>query len=297
MHKPQHQRKRVTQRVGSAPPSPRYAARMSAPDAREWFSQRQAEQLFSARTAETHAAFLLRRLHPGMHVLECGCGPGTITVGLAAAIAPAMAIGIDLSGASFRIGQALAMQKHIPNVRFAIADLYNLPYPPAFFDVVFSRNVFQHLKVPMAAMKEIRRVLKPSGMVALLDDDWGSLIFSPSDPILEQSIALLRTHWKCRLGRPTFARRHRELLRKAGFESVEASASVEFYGTLQATRYWGRTLADLLMAEVVRLPALKESWATLSQLEAMAEAWKTWGEHPDAFWAMTACEAIAWNCP
>ncbi len=40
------------------------------------------------RTASREAAFLLPHLRAGMHVLDAGCGPGSITLGLAAAVAP-----------------------------------------------------------------------------------------------------------------------------------------------------------------------------------------------------------------
>ena len=42
-----------------------------------------AMQIMASRTAEVHARFLLDYLRPGMRLLDCGCGPGSITVGLA----------------------------------------------------------------------------------------------------------------------------------------------------------------------------------------------------------------------
>jgi len=50
---------------------------------------------YAERTAEHQAAFLLPYLQSGMDVLDVGCGPGTITLGLARAVAPGQVMGID----------------------------------------------------------------------------------------------------------------------------------------------------------------------------------------------------------
>ena len=48
------------------------------------------------RTAEDQGAFFIQHLRPGMKVLDCGCGPGTITVGLADVVNPGQVVGIDV---------------------------------------------------------------------------------------------------------------------------------------------------------------------------------------------------------
>jgi ubiquinone/menaquinone biosynthesis C-methylase UbiE len=55
-------------------------------------------QHYASRTAVQQAAFFLPhlRLRPGMSLLGCGCGPGTITTGLAQAVAPGQVVGIDI---------------------------------------------------------------------------------------------------------------------------------------------------------------------------------------------------------
>ena len=55
-----------------------------------------ATSIMAARTAQTHAAFFLPYLKPGMRVLDCGCGPGTITVGFGEVVAPGEVVGTEL---------------------------------------------------------------------------------------------------------------------------------------------------------------------------------------------------------
>ena len=63
------------------------------------------------RTAQVNAAFLLPHLKPGMRLLDCGCGPGSITVGLAQAVAPAETVGIDASPDAIEAARAHAADR------------------------------------------------------------------------------------------------------------------------------------------------------------------------------------------
>lgn len=112
------------------------------------------------RTGEA-AAFLMPHLRAGMRLIDCGCGPGSITADLARALAPGEAIGIDLREDALTQGCALARERGIANVAFQAASVYHLPYADNSFDAAFACAVLQHLAAPLAALKEMRRVLKP----------------------------------------------------------------------------------------------------------------------------------------
>ena len=105
------------------------------------------------------AAFLAPHLRGGMRLIDCGCGPGSITVDLAQAVAPGRAIGVDLREDALIHGRTLARERGIASVAFHAASVYRLPYADGSFDAAFACAVLQHLAAPLAALKEIRRVL------------------------------------------------------------------------------------------------------------------------------------------
>ena len=126
----------------------------------------------SQRTAEIHAGFVLPYLKPGWRVLDAGCGPGTITLGLARKVAPGQVVGIDIvEGSQFSDARERARCEGL-NVEFRKASVYELPFEDGSFDAVFSHALLEHLSAPAAAILELRRVLKPGGLIGLRAGDW-----------------------------------------------------------------------------------------------------------------------------
>src|ERR1700761_2686748 len=119
-----------------------------------------AVDFMSRRSAERQARFLLPQLKPGQRLLDIGCGPGTITLGLAQAIAPGHVTGLDQAGSQLELAAQNAMARDIHNVRFLPGSIYELPFADGEFDVVFAHAVFEHLQEPLFALREIRRILK-----------------------------------------------------------------------------------------------------------------------------------------
>jgi ubiquinone/menaquinone biosynthesis C-methylase UbiE len=129
-------------------------------------------QWMRQRTAATHAKFLLPHISAGMRVLDCGCGAGSITLGLAEAAAPGEVIGIDVEPVQIERAQSLAAAQGATNVQFKVADITCLPFPDASFDAVFAHAVLYHLADPHHALKECRRVLRPTGCIGIRDIDY-----------------------------------------------------------------------------------------------------------------------------
>jgi ubiquinone/menaquinone biosynthesis C-methylase UbiE len=119
------------------------------------------------RTAESHAGFLLPHLRPGMRLLDCGCGPGTITEGLAAAVAPGPTVGVDADPSE----AARAAGRGIPGATFTACDATALPFPDGAFDAVHARALLEHLRRPEDAVAEMRRVPAPGGVIGVATPD------------------------------------------------------------------------------------------------------------------------------
>jgi ubiquinone/menaquinone biosynthesis C-methylase UbiE len=145
------------------------------------------------RTAEEAAAFLLPELRPGMRLLDVGCGPGSITRGLAERVAPGQVIGLDLSRETLAAARKEAAARGLGNIEYEEGSVYQLPFPDGSFDVVYAHQVLQHLREPAAALREMLRVLQSGGLVAIRDVDWGTVSYWPADPWIDRFI---ETHFK-----------------------------------------------------------------------------------------------------
>src|SRR3984893_9137583 len=167
--------------------------------------------------------FLAPHLRGGMRLIDCGCGPGSITVDLAQAVAPGRAIGLDLREDALIHGRTLARERGIASVAFHAASVYRLPYADGSFDAAFACAVLQHLAAPLAALKEIRRVLKPGGVIGIVDGSSTITFRYPTNPLLGAWDNLRKLEREYTTGRPPDVLELRGLLREAGFVRTEAS--------------------------------------------------------------------------
>src|SRR5437870_6082972 len=118
----------------------------------------------AGRSAESHANFLRPELRPGVSLLDCGCGPGVITVGLAKIVSPGEVHGVDLFDEQFGDARAQAEAEGVA-VTFHRASAYELPFEPPYFDSVLANHFLEHLATPSPARRELRRSLGPGATV------------------------------------------------------------------------------------------------------------------------------------
>jgi ubiquinone/menaquinone biosynthesis C-methylase UbiE len=254
------------------------------------------QAVMNRRRASEWAAFFVPHLKPGMRLLDCGCGPGSITADLANLVAPAEAVGIDLDPRQFINARAIAAERGATNLSFVEASVYQLPFPDAHFDAVFAHTVIQHLRDPLRALREMRRVLKPGGLAGVRDEDWGTLLWEPSTPLLRSYIELLLKIWEHNGGQPFYPRHLRELFREAGFQRTEGHASARWFGTREAAT-WGVAngfLGNQLKASEFVDVAIAQGWADRETLAAMERDVQAWCAREDGFWAILFCAVVGW---
>jgi ubiquinone/menaquinone biosynthesis C-methylase UbiE len=247
----------------------------------------------SQRMSGVEAGFLLPHLRKGMRLLDCGAGPGTITLGLAEAVAPGEVVGIDISPIQVERASALAAERGVTNVRFELGDITALPFADDSFDVAFAHTVLMHLRDPVAALREMRRVVRPGGIVAARDH--GVHLREPRTPVIEQLIEMGEHVCQVTLGRstPAMGMRHRGLLIEAGLGRIEAFADATAYGTPERVRENAAVVRSVLASENVRRIAMDEGFDLATQDRLVADL-DAWSERPDAVVVIVWSAGIGW---
>jgi ubiquinone/menaquinone biosynthesis C-methylase UbiE len=207
----------------------------------------------AGRTAQSHAAFLLPHLSPGMSVLDLGCGPGTITVGLAAAVAPGPVVGVDQGSQQLDEARALAAGIGLPNLTFQAGSCYQIPVADGTVDRVLAHALIEHLADPPRTVAEIRRVLRPGGLAALCSPDWGGFLLSPPTAAVQRAVDEYIALMTGNGGDPLAGRRLGSYLTDAGFTEVRVDARYERYpDTTVIAGYLAAQLAEAGEHEAAR---------------------------------------------
>ncbi len=248
-----------------------------------------ATNFMANRSVDSHAAFFKPYLRAGMKLLDCGCGPGTITLGFAALIAPGTVTGTDIGSSQISIAHENALKQGISNVDFLAGNIDDLPFEDNSFDAAFSHAVLEHLQEPTKALKELFRVLKPGGVLGVRTPDWGGFLIAPSTPELDQAIEYYKLLQQHNGGNPYVGRHLRALLREAGFTGIKASASYECYEDLSAI---GEYLALRIESSETFDKAVERGWSDSQSLGSMSSALRQWSQNPDGIFAQAWCEAV-----
>ncbi len=247
----------------------------------------------SARSAQNSAQFVLNQLRSGQRLLDVGCGPGTITVDLAALVDPGEVVGVDNVAGVLEGARALAEQRGAQNVRFEHGDAYALPFESDSFDVVYAHQVLQHVARPVEVLGEMFRVLRPGGLVAVRDADYGTMIHAPADQRLERWLELYHTVARSNGGEPDAGRYLRSWVAEAGFVEQLTSASCWSYADQVATRTWGSQWSSRVSEGAFAEQAIGSGAATGDELADLAAAWREWSTKPTAFFAFLHGEVLA----
>lgn len=254
---------------------------------------REATALMQMRSAQRWASYLLPHLRPGMTLLDCGCGPGSITIDLAGAISPGAVVGVDLDQGQLDAATRAAHEAGLANVTFQVANATALPFDDATFDVVHAHTLLMHVSDAQAVLAEMYRVLRPGGIVAVADtfvDSW--FVTGPDEVLLSRTFGILARVGTGGGGDWNRGKRLGPLLRAAGFERVRASAAYRTEGEAPDPASQGARLAGLLSTAEIGGRIVDQELATRRELDEIISAWRRLGEHPDGFFLAAEGEAL-----
>jgi SAM-dependent methyltransferase len=234
--------------------------------------------MLSARSAEERAAFVLPLLRDGLRLLDVGCGPGTITLGLATRVAPTgEVVGVDMQPSQLERACRAARDAAVANVGFRQAMASALPFDDGSFDLVFAHALFEHLAVPHEVLAEMWRVLRPGGLLAACSSDWSGARVEPLTPDVRLALA---AHYALRRragGDPFGGARLREWVAEAGFVVLRAGGDQRVDMT-----YPG--LAEYIEGRIhAALRETDEACAEARSLQEAAEAASRWAHGEGTF--------------
>ncbi len=231
----------------------------------------------SARTLADDGAFVVPYLRPSIAVLDCGCGPGSISLGIADLVAPGVVVGVDSDAAQIERARDLLRRQDLASLSFEIADVYDLPFESESFDLVFSNALMQHLAWPDRALAEMYRVLRSSGILALRSPDWGALFITPRSTSLMSSFdRFIEIYY--RDGSPYAGSNMSVHARTAGFDGIAINVVTKSEST--------RGLAEFIAGRLSRAGFVID-----------AEQITRWGDAENAYFAQIWGELVAKKPP
>ena len=246
------------------------------------------------RTAENSAPHLLPHLEAGQRVLDVGCGPGTITLDLARAVAPGPVVGIDAAPDAIDAAIAARDEAGLSDaVTLSVGDVYALDAPDDAFDVVHAHQVLQHLTDPVAALREMRRVVAPGGLVAVRESDYGAFVWAPDDPVLDRWLALYHQVTRTNRADADAGRHLPGWFHAAGFPDVEVGSSNWTFADPDDRAWWGGLWADRVVSSAFAGQALEYNLAEGDELQEMAAAFRRWADADDGVFVVVHVEVLA----
>lgn len=181
-------------------------------------------EFMAKRSIETHGDFVKPFIGSARQILDCGCGPGSITCGLAELASHASIVGVDVDESQVALAQERTARGRLKNVGFQTASVYDLPFDDERFDLAMSHALFEHLKDPKEGLRELRRVLQPNGIVALCSPDWGGFLLAPAVKNADHAIERYKQLQIANGGDVYIGRRFGQLFESLGFAEIELTA-------------------------------------------------------------------------
>ena len=250
-------------------------------------------QYLMRHTAETHAAYLLPYLRPGLRVLDMGCGPGTVSVGMAKAVQPGEMHGIDMEESQIELARSVAEEAGQSNAIFHVGDVTDLPFEEGFFDVVHCLEVLNYVPDTYAALSEAKRVLKPGGILGCREIICESSATSPDLGGAGQMWTMFEDLLAFDDGHPHMGRDLKFHVLEAGFTNPRLTATFDVYSDPADIAFVHNFINNWLLSPEMTEAAIMYGAGTEELYNRMRVALDRWKDHPGAVTLAAFGEVIA----
>lgn len=232
------------------------------------------------RTAANSAAFLLPHIQSHHKILDLGCGPGTITADLAALVPQGSVIGIDAVESILTQARNLGESRGLTNLTFQTGDANSLQFEDNTFDIVFCHQLIQHVKDPVGVLREMKRVCKQGGLVAVREADYASFVWYPRPPEFDTWGEIYSKVARANGGEPNAGRFMPQWAREAGWKTEDVTMSWSSWCfTGQGATDWATSWKDRAVQSDFAKGAIKNGFSDQAGLERISEAWRAWAQN------------------
>ena len=206
-------------------------------------------------------------------------------------------VGVDASLEAIDMARKSAVERTVANADFVVADIHDLPFADSSFDVVYGHQVLQHLSDPVAALEEAYRVLRPGGLVAVRDADYGTMVHTPHDPHIDRWLDLYHRLAAHNGAEPDAGRHLTNWVSLAGFKDLATTTSTWTYATPESASawcdLWVSRLTEARMGRDLRTVGLADD----ASIDEMVAGWSAWAASEQPFFAFLHGEVIGSRPP
>jgi ubiquinone/menaquinone biosynthesis C-methylase UbiE len=210
-----------------------------------------------------YAQLMPTNVGDNLSILDFGCGPGNDLVGFGVMSKPRRLVGVDISSSSLAEAEDRLALHEIPAELVRVdVEQEKLPFEDGSFDLVHSSGVLHHMEAPQAALRELRRVLRPGGRAQIMVYNRESLWFHLYVPYvlqIEQGLYADLSHEdafrrstdgpNCPISRAYSRKGFQSLVEPLGFKLVAYGSAVAAWEMIQLPKRHAAVLNPRLPRE------------------------------------------------
>ncbi len=238
-------------------------------------------------------SYLRPRIKAGSRVLDVGCGQGRSLDFLARATFPGEVYAIDIEEIQVAAAEKLDRESNLKNTFVTVGNALELPFEDEFFDLVHFNVTLAHIPDTLKALAEVKRVLKPGGLIACREMIIDSSFAYPETVLGRRGWDVFVDLLEADDGHPQMGKEMKVYLLEAGFTNLQLSASFEVYSDREDINTFYHLIKEWFLSPEITEAAKKYGAGSESIFKQVDTEMDNWRKHPGAVAAIAYGQAIA----